>query len=161
MFGVYTQYFYFIFFISSYSWRLNLQLKINIYNLKLKYHILEKKKDKPNEWKQHKQSWQWWIAPYDCTLYGLNGLSLTNILTSLCPFHRYPETLKRKKMGTIFIRSAATLFFALLLISSGYSFYLPGVAPRDFQTVCSESILTCISCCFYLLIDVLIYISSS
>ncbi|KAJ7951635.1 Transmembrane 9 superfamily member [Quillaja saponaria] len=37
-------------------------------------------------------------------------------------------------MGTIAVHAITTVFFALLLISSAYSFYLPGVAPRDFQT---------------------------
>jgi transmembrane 9 superfamily protein 2/4 len=37
-----------------------------------------------------------------------------------------------EKMGG---RISATLILAFLFISSAHSFYLPGVAPRDFQKV--------------------------
>lgn len=38
----------------------------------------------------------------------------------------------KKMMGRVPTRAATWLFFALLLSSSAHSFYLPGVAPRDF-----------------------------
>lgn len=41
----------------------------------------------------------------------------------------------KKKMEKMGGRISATLILAFLFISSAHSFYLPGVAPRDFQKV--------------------------
>ena len=50
---------------------------------------------------------------------------------------------KKKKMGTLCGLTVTTvLLFFLLFVSLSHSFYLPGVAPRDFQTVCSLIIQT-------------------
>jgi hypothetical protein len=39
-------------------------------------------------------------------------------------------------MGALYGRTTTTtLLLVLLVVSSAHSFYLPGVAPRDFQTV--------------------------
>ena len=46
-------------------------------------------------------------------------------------------------MGTLCGLTVTTiLLFFLLFVSLSHSFYLPGVAPRDFQTVCSLIIQT-------------------
>lgn len=51
----------------------------------------------------------------------------------------------KEKMGytTVSVHST-TVFFTtfLILLSSVHSFYLPGVAPRDFQTVCFPFLLS-------------------
>ena len=76
----------------------------------------------------------------------LLSLSLKNLSLSLS---KNPQTLslcprgsehkqKKKKMGTLCGLTVTTiLLFFLLFVSLSHSFYLPGVAPRDFQTVCS------------------------
>ena len=61
-------------------------------------------------------------------------------LTDFYQFSPTQRLPRRMKMGTICVRTFTSLVFGLLLISSAQSFYLPGVAPRDFQIVCSDSI---------------------
>ena len=61
---------------------------------------------------------------------------------SLCP-RGSEHKQKKKKMGTLCGLTVTTiLLFFLLFVSLSHSFYLPGVAPRDFQTVCSLIIQT-------------------
>ena len=71
------------------------------------------------------------------------SLSLKNPQTlSLCP-RGSEHKQKKKKMGTLCGLTVTTiLLFFLLFVSLSHSFYLPGVAPRDFQTVCSLIIQT-------------------
>ena len=74
----------------------------------------------------------------------LLSLSLKNLSLSLS---KNPQTLslcprgsehkqKKKKMGTLCGLTVTTiLLFFLLFVSLSHSFYLPGVAPHDFQSM--------------------------
>lgn len=64
---------------------------------------------------------------------------------------------KPKLSGTT--KTMATLIFTLLLISSAHSFYLPGVAPRDFQRV--SSLYTLLSFTFLVVISPLLLFNFS
>ena len=73
------------------------------------------------------------------------SFALISILYHLLLSNSNPTKKSPPTMAAIYVAPATTtataflrLFIALLGISSAASFYLPGVAPRDFQTVLSS-----------------------